>query len=137
MTNDRARDALPTLLDRLRETYPDARYELDWEDPLQLLVAAILAAQSTDELVNSITPALFARYRDARAFAEADLSDLEEAVRSTGYYRKKARTIRDVCRVLVDRFGGRVPRTMEELLELPGVARKTANVVLTNAHGIP
>jgi uracil-DNA glycosylase len=128
---------LPTLLSRLRETYPDARYELDWETPLQLLVATILAAQCTDERVNSVTPALFARYRDARAFADAELAELEEAVRPTGFYRNKARAIRDVCRALVDRFGGEVPADIEEMITLPGVARKTANVVLNNAFGIP
>src|SRR5262245_62687123 len=96
---------LPTLLHRLRETYPDARYELDWENPLQLLVATILAAQCTDERVNAVTPALFARYPDADAFARADLAELEEAVRPTGFYRNKARAIRDACAALVEQIG--------------------------------
>jgi endonuclease-3 len=127
---------LPTILDRLRKTYPDARYELDWESPLQLLVATILAAQCTDERVNSVTPALFVKYPDARAFSEADPTELEEAVRPTGFYRNKAKAIREACRALVERFGGQVPRTMDEMLTLPGVARKTANVVLANAYRI-
>ena len=131
------RNHLPTVFQRLRETYPDARYELDWENPLQLLVATILAAQCTDERVNAVTPALFAKYRDAKAFARADLAELEEAVRPTGFYRNKAKAIRDACRALVDRFGGEVPADIEDLITLPGVARKTANVVLNNAFGIP
>jgi uracil-DNA glycosylase len=104
---------------------------------LQLLVATILAAQCTDERVNAVTPALFAKYRDAQAFARADLAELEEAVRPTGFYRNKARAIRDACQALVDRFGGEVPADMENLVTLPGVARKTANVVLNNAFRIP
>src|SRR5215475_4529376 len=108
-----ARSHLPTLLRRLREKYPDARYELDWENPLQLLVATILAAQCTDERVNAVTPALFARYRDAEAFARADLAELEEAVRPTGFYRNKARAIRAACAALVERFGGEVPANID------------------------
>ncbi len=137
MAEASVRGHLPTLLRRLREAYPDARYELNWENPLQLLVATILAAQCTDERVNAVTPALFAKYRDAEAFARADLAELEEAVRPTGFYRNKAKAIRDACRALVDRFGGEVPADLEDLIALPGVARKTANVVLNNAFGIP
>src|SRR5689334_6054166 len=129
--------ALPTIIERLNEAHPDAKYELNWDDPLQLLVATILAAQCTDERVNKVTPALFAKYPDAAAYANADLSELEEAVRPTGYYRNKAKTIQQAARVLVERWGGEVPRTMEEMLTLPGVARKTANVVLNNAFRIP
>ncbi len=128
---------LPTLLHALRETYPDARYELNWENPLQLLVATILAAQCTDERVNAVTPALFAKYRNTKAFAEADLAELEDAVRPTGFFRNKARAIRDACRALVDRFGGEVPAEIADLVTIPGVARKTANVVLNNAFRIP
>ena len=129
--------AVPLILERLRLAHPNARYELNGETPLQLLVATILAAQATDERVNQVTPGLFARYPDARAFAEADPADLEEAVRPTGFFRNKTRAIRGACRLLVERFGGEVPRTMEELVTLPGVARKTANVVLNTAFGIP
>jgi uracil-DNA glycosylase len=128
---------VPAIIERLNATYPDARYELNWENPLQLLVATILAAQCTDERVNQVTPALFAKYRDARAFAEARREELEEVVRPTGFYRKKAQAIQEVCRALVERFGGEVPRTMDEMVTLPGVARKTANVVLNTAFRIP
>jgi endonuclease-3 len=124
------------ILERLQRAYPDAACSLNFATPLQLLVATILAAQCTDERVNAVTPALFARYGTAAAFAEAPIEELEQAVRSTGFYRNKARNIQAACRVIVTEFGGEVPRTMEELLRLPGVARKTANVVLGNAFGI-
>jgi endonuclease-3 len=129
--------ALPAILKRLRAEYPDPRYELNWENPLQLLVATILAAQCTDERVNQVTPALFAKYPDAKAYADADPAELEQDVRPTGFYRNKAKAIRSACRALVDHFGGEMPSTMEEMLTLPGVARKTANVVLTNAFREP
>lgn len=125
---------LPTLLNRLHRDRPGARYELDWGNPVQLLVATILAAQCTDERVNRVTPALFARYRDAAAFAAADQDELEELVRPTGFYRNKAKAIKNACRALVDRYGGQVPRAMDDMLTLLGVARKTANVVLTTAY---
>jgi uracil-DNA glycosylase len=130
-------DNVSTIVERLHKTYPNARYELNWDNPLQLLVATILAAQCTDERVNQTTPALFARYPDAKSYAEADQSELEGYVRNTGFYRQKAKTIQAVCQELVARFGGEVPRTMEEMVTLPGVARKTANVVLNNAFDIP
>ena len=117
----------------LAETYPDLTISLDWETPLELLVATILSAQCTDERVNRVTPDLFARYPDARAYAEADREELEELIRSTGFYRNKARHIQGAARRIVEEHDGRVPDTMEALLELPGVARKTANVVLSNA----
>ncbi len=129
--------SVPAIVRRLREKYPDARYELDWTTPLELLVATILAAQCTDERVNRVTPALFAKYPDARAYAEADSAALEEDVRPTGFYRNKAKAIQGACRELVRRFGGEVPRTMEGMLVLPGVARKTANVVLNSAFDAP
>jgi uracil-DNA glycosylase len=137
MSGTSARQALPTVIQRLREKYPEARYELNWETPLQLLVATILAAQSTDERINQVTPGLFAKYPDARAFAEAPLAELEEDLKPTGFYRNKARAVQNACKALVENFGGEVPRTMDELTTLPGVARKTANVVLTNAFRIP
>jgi endonuclease-3 len=121
---------------RLLAAYPDARCELDFTTPLQLVVATVLSAQCTDKRVNMVTPVLFARYPDAFALARADLSDLEEIVKSTGFYRNKAKSILGLARVLVERHGGEVPRTMEELVVLPGVGRKTANVVLGNAFGI-
>jgi endonuclease-3 len=125
------------ILRRLRDAHPNARYELDWETPLQLLVATILAAQCTDERVNAVTKTLFPKYPDARSFAEADAAALEEDLRPTGFYRNKAKAVQGACRVLIERFGGEVPRTMGELLQLPGVARKTANVVLNMAFNVP
>ncbi len=137
MPEARGSNALATIIERLKSEHPNARYELDWETPLQLLVATILAAQCTDERVNAVTKTLFPRYPDARAFANADTAQLEEDIRPTGFYRNKAKAIQGACRVLVDRFGGEVPPRMEDMLTLPGVARKTANVVLTNAFGLP
>jgi endonuclease III len=137
MPTPRALEALPQIRERLRQRYPDARYELNWSVPHELLVATILAAQSTDVKVNQVTAALFRRYPSPSAFAEAELSELEEAVRPTGFHRNKARAIQGACRVLVERFGGEVPRTVEALTTLPGVARKTANVVLNTAFDIP
>ena len=124
------------ILRRITELYPDATCSLDHETPTQLLVATILSAQCTDERVNLVTPELFRRFPDAAAIAAADLSDIEELVKSTGFYRNKAKNIQGACRQIVTEFGGEVPQTMEELLTLPGVARKTSNVVLANAFGI-
>jgi endonuclease-3 len=122
---------------RLRERYPDARYALDWSNPVELLVATILAAQCTDERVNRLTRTLFIKYRSAAAFAAADPAQLESDVKPAGLHVSKARSIRAACQALVDRFGGRVPKTMEEMLTLPGVGRKTANVVLVTAYELP
>lgn len=121
----------------LAETYPDARCELDFATPLQLLVATILSAQSTDRRVNSITPALFARYPDAAAYAGANRAELEALIMPTGFFRTKTDTLIKLGDALVTRFGGEVPRTLAELVTLPGVGRKTANVVLGNAFGVP
>jgi endonuclease-3 len=122
---------------RLRTLHPDATYELDWQTPFQLLVATILAARCTDVRVNRVTAVLFARYPDPAALADADVETLEELVRPTGAYRVKARAIQGAARELLARFGGQVPQTMAELVTLPGVARKTANVVLAVAFGVP
>lgn len=119
----------------LEGEYPQVRIALDFKDPLQLLVATILSAQCTDKRVNQITPGLFKRYPDAEAFADADQKELEQDIRPTGFYRNKAKNIISASRMIVGEFGGRVPDTMEGLLRLPGVARKTANIVLTNAYG--
>ncbi|MEM6837904.1 MAG: endonuclease III [Cyanobacteria bacterium P01_C01_bin.120] len=127
--------ALATLA-RLKQLYPDATCSLNYETPTQLLVATILSAQCTDERVNLVTPALFERFPDAYAMAAADLTELETLVRSTGFYRNKAKNIQGACRKIVTEFGGEVPRTMAELTSLPGAARKTANVVLAHAFGI-
>ncbi|MEM2138506.1 MAG: endonuclease III [Candidatus Anstonellaceae archaeon] len=124
------------ILSILKKTYPAAKCSLDYQDPLQLLVATILSAQCTDERVNKTTPALFARYRAAADFANAGIAELEQAIRSTGFYRNKAKNIKAACRIIAEKHGGKVPRTMEEMLKLPGVARKTANIVLGNAYGV-
>jgi endonuclease-3 len=133
---DAKRSRARSIAARLAREYADATCALTHEDPLQLLVATILSAQCTDARVNLVTPGLFARYRDARAFAESPPGELEEAIRSTGFFNNKAKNLRGCARRLVDKHGGTVPRTLEELLELPGVARKTANVVLGTAFGI-
>lgn len=124
------------VLNRLKTLYPDATCSLDYATPIQLLVATILSAQCTDERVNQVTPALFTKFSDAAAIAAADLSEIEDLVRSTGFFRNKARNIQGSCQKIVTEFGGKVPATMDQLLTLPGVARKTANVVLAHAYGI-
>jgi endonuclease-3 len=121
----------------LAEIYPDARCSLDFDGPLQLLIATILSAQCTDARVNQVTPALFARFPDAAAYAAAEATELEAIIRPTGFFRAKARNIRLCCVQIVEKFGGDVPRTMEELTPLAGVGRKTANVVLGNAFDTP
>jgi endonuclease-3 len=119
----------------LKAEYPDARIELDWSNPLELLVATILSAQTTDVQVNRVTESLFAKYRTAEDYADSTPDELEEDIRPTGFYRNKARSLRGMASVLVEEHGGEVPRTMSELVALPGVGRKTANVVLGNAFG--
>jgi len=131
-----ARQRAPLILARLGELYPHATCSLDWRTPWELLVATMLSAQCTDERVNQVTPALFARFPDAAAAAAVDSSDVEPYVRSTGFFRNKAKNIVAASRLLIERHGGAVPASMEELLQLPGVARKTANVVLAHAFGI-
>ena len=123
------------VIARLKAEYPDARTELDWSNPLELLVATILSAQTTDVQVNQVTESLFAKYRKAEDYAEAAPDVLEEDIRPTGFYRNKARSLRGMARALVEEHGGEVPSTMQELVALPGVGRKTANVVLGNAFG--
>ena len=125
------------LLARLDEEFPHPKTALRHTTPLQLLVATILSAQCTDERVNQVTKTLFARYRSAQDFARAEREELERLIRSTGFYKAKAKNLIECGRALVDRFGGQVPRTMEELVTLAGVGRKTANVVLGNSFGIP
>ncbi|MDA0747843.1 MAG: endonuclease III [bacterium] len=124
------------ILKILRKVFPGADCSLRYENPLQLLIATILSAQCTDERVNMVTPKLFARFGTAKAFAEGPLEEIEELVRSTGFYRNKAKNIQGCCRALVEEHGGEVPETMEALTALDGVGRKTANVVLGNAFGI-
>lgn len=122
---------------RLAQAYPDARCELDFTTPLELLVATVLSAQCTDVRVNQVTPELFARFPDAAAYAAADPDELEAIIHPTGFFRAKARSIQGLARILVERHGGQVPRRLEDLVVLPGVGRKTANVVLGNAFGVP
>jgi endonuclease-3 len=121
----------------LQKLYPDAHCALHFRTPLELLIATILSAQCTDQRVNMVTPALFARYPDADAYATADPKELERLIQSTGFFRNKARNIIQCCQQIVEHHGGEVPRTMAELVALPGVGRKTANVILGNAYGVP
>jgi endonuclease III len=126
----------PEVVAGLKSEYPDARTELDWKNPLELLVATMLSAQTTDVQVNRVTQSLFAKYRTAEDYAHADPSELEEDIRPTGFYRNKARSLRNMADALVEEHGGEVPSNMRELVALPGVGRKTANVVLGNAFGV-
>ena len=121
----------------LSKTYPEIRCELDFKNPLELIVATVLSAQCTDKRVNTITPALFKKYKTAKAYAGADIHQLEELVFQTGFYRAKARHIKGIGIKLLEDFNGEVPSTLEELITLPGVGRKTANVVLGHAFDIP
>lgn len=123
------------LIDRFQQVYPDAHCELDFTTPLELLVATILSAQCTDKRVNLVTPGLFRRFPRAASLAKVPQETLEEMIRSTGFFRSKATSIRGMAAALVERHGGRVPDTMDDLTQLPGVGRKTANVVLGNAFG--
>jgi endonuclease III len=120
----------------LKKEYPEARCSLNYSNPLELLVATILSAQCTDERVNLVTADLFRKYRTAEDYAAAPAEELERDIHSTGFFRNKAKSIQGACRLISERHGGDVPASMDELLELPGVARKTANVVLGNAYGI-
>ena len=124
------------IISALQRTYPDAHCELNFSSPLQLLVATILSAQCTDKRVNIVTAELFKKFRSAQDFADAPLAEIEESVRTTGFFRNKARNIKACCATLVEKFNGEVPRTMDELHALDGVGRKTANVVLGNAFGL-
>jgi endonuclease III len=125
-----------SILVGLRKAYPDAHCELNFSSPLELLIATILSAQCTDKRVNIVTAELFKKFRTACDYADAPLAEIEEAIKSTGFFRNKAKNIQACCRALVEQHGGEVPRTMEQLHALDGVGRKTANVVLGNAFGI-
>lgn len=132
----RSPQQIQEIMQRLEKLYPNARYELDFSTPLELLVATILAAQCTDARVNAVTKDLFQKYRSARDYATANQEELEEDVRPTGFYRNKAKSIRAACQYLVDHHQGEVPRTMAEMVKIPGVGRKTASVILGNAFGV-
>ena len=132
----KAKERAARYYDLLAATYPDAHCELDFTNAFELLCATILSAQCTDKRVNMVTPTLFATYPDARALAAAKQEDVEEIVKTTGFFRNKAKSLIAMARALVEKHGGEVPRTMEELVTLPGVGRKTANVILGNAYGM-
>jgi len=132
---DKKRQALQ-VIDLLEKQYPNATTALHYSNPLELLVATILSAQCTDKKVNMVTEELFKKYRTAQDYASANLKTLEQEIRPTGFYRNKAKNIVNCCRVLILRFSSMVPRTMEEMLQLPGVGRKTANIVLSHAYGV-
>jgi endonuclease III len=129
-------DYVQDLVGRLSEKYPEATTALHFSNPLEILVATILSAQCTDEQVNKVTPKLFAKYPQPQDYFTTAQEELEKDIHSTGFYRNKARAIQGATRMIVEKFGAQVPKTMEELLQLPGVARKTANCVLGNAYGI-
>ena len=120
----------------LEKEYSDAKIALDYTNPLELLIATILSAQCTDKRVNIVTKTLFKKYKTPEDYADADNKEFEEDIKSTGFYRNKAKNIKKCCQLLIENFNSQVPKTMNELLELPGVARKTANIVLSNAYGI-
>jgi endonuclease-3 len=135
-TEPEKRTRVLKIIELLEKEYPKAKTALHYTSPLEILIATILSAQCTDKRVNIVTKSLFKKYRTAEDYANADLAELEEAVRSTGFYRNKAKNIKRSGRMLVEKFDSQVPETMNELLELPGVARKTANILLSNAYGV-
>ncbi|MBT0159694.1 endonuclease III [Candidatus Bathyarchaeota archaeon A05DMB-2] len=124
------------IIELLEKEHPDAKVALHYSNPLELLVATMLSAQSTDELVNTVTKTLFKKYKKPEDYANVNLKELEQDIRSTGFYHNKAKNLQNAAKMLVEKYHSQVPKTMEELVELPGVARKTANIVLTNAYGI-
>jgi len=136
MANRQEKERTLKIIRLLKREYPDARCSLNHTSPLELLVATILSAQCTDERVNLVTASLFRKYASAQAYTSVAQSELETDIRSTGFFRNKAKAIQGTCRMIMERYEGHVPQSLEELLELPGVARKTANVVLGNAYGI-
>jgi endonuclease III len=125
------------ILKLLDEYYGDAHCTLDFSNPLELLVATVLSAQCTDVRVNQVTPAIFRKYPGAAHYADADLTDLEQAIYTTGFYHQKAKSLKAICQALVEQFNGQVPASLDDLVKLPGIGRKTANVILGNAFGIP
>jgi endonuclease-3 len=124
------------IIELLEKQFPDAKTALKYSNPLEMLVATMLSAQTTDERVNIVTRSLFKKYRTPEDYANADIKEMEQDIRSTGFYHNKARNLQKCCQLLVEKFHSQVPKTMEELMELPGVARKTSNIVLYNSYGI-
>jgi len=137
INRQRARQRVEQILPVLRKTYPQARTALDYGNPLQLLIATILSAQCTDKRVNEVTKDVFKKYKTAADWADADIAQIENDIRSTGFYKNKAKSIKNSCQVIEKEYRGRVPDNMDELIKLPGVGRKTANVILGNAFGTP
>lgn len=133
----RASAPVPQLIRRLKKNYADSKLALDFQSPLELLIALILAAQCTDKKVNEVTASLFKKYRSAADYVRVPAEELQEDVRQTGFYRQKARSVQACCQQLIERFGGEVPPRLEDLLQLTGVGRKTANILLGNAFGVP
>jgi endonuclease-3 len=125
------------VVDGLKEAYPDAHCELDFTNALEALVASILAAQSTDAMVNTVTPVLFRKYPTPQAYLDTPEDTLKKEIHSTGFFNNKCKSIKNASRAIIDKFGGKMPRTMDDLLELPGVGRKTANVILGNVYSVP
>jgi len=124
------------VMEMLEKEHADAEIALHYKNPLELLIATILSAQATDEQINAITPKLFQKYKTAKDYANADLTELEQDIKSSGFYHNKAKNLKNSAKLLVEKYNSQVPKTMEELVELPGVARKTANIVLFNAYGV-
>jgi endonuclease-3 len=135
-STEEIKSRVKNIIRKLKREIPGAKTALVHRDPLELLVATILSAQCTDERVNKVTPTLFKKYRSVQDFANANVSDFENEIKSTGFYRAKTKSIVNCCKSLIDNYGGKVPEKIEELVKLPGVGRKTANVVLGNAFGI-
>lgn len=136
-TTEEKKKRILKIIQRLRKTYPEVKCELDYSTPMELLAATVLSAQCTDKRVNKVTPALFERYKTIPDYAKADYGDVEKIVQSTGFYKNKAKNIVNAAKAIIEKFEGEVPRKLEDLVTLPGVGRKTANVVLGNAFGIP
>ena len=128
--------SLSFIISRLIKKYRNPKIALHYKNPIQLLVSTILSAQCTDKMVNKVTKELFKKYKSVEDYANAELSELEKDIKRTGFFRNKSKNIKNACKMLIEKFGGQVPNTMKEMLLLPGVARKTANVVLTNAYGV-
>jgi endonuclease-3 len=124
------------IIELLGKLYPDAKTALNYTTPLEILVATMLSAQTTDVRVNIVTQSLFKKYRSAKDYVDAPIEELENDIHSTGFYHNKAKNLKACCQMLIEKYGGQVPNTMEQLIELPGVARKTANIVLYNAYGV-
>ena len=135
-TESDKKETVLKIIKLLEKDYPDAKTALHYNSPLEILVATILSAQCTDKRVNIVTQSLFKKYKTAQDYANADIAELEKDIRSTGFYRNKAKNIKNTGRLLVEKHDSKVPSTMEELVELPGVARKTANIVLSYAYGV-